>query len=294
LAHLSNQELETNMGQTAAFLALFWSAMSMADRLEAKRGPKSRLWLALVLPALLTGMLLVGRLVAALVEPARRLLRRPSNPWQARVMSSWLATLASAPGVGRAVPALVTLGGDTTRFSNAAARGVGLGMADSVWVFGRVGALPEDQLQAVLAHELGHLRLRHFIVLGFAIGLLAAILPPLGRKATGRRLASLGTMAALFVGAALCAALSRRLEDGADDFAAAAGHGPGLLSFFATAQDWKTEATELARGRASRWRRVGLSTDSRLARVGELSERIFASHRPLAERAARLSDAPSA
>lgn len=277
------------MGQTLTFLGLFWSAMRTADRIETDHGTRSRLWLTVALPVQLIGLLLVTRLAAALIDPARRLLRRPPNPWQERVTAAWLASLTAA-GYVRSVPALVVLGGEGPAFSNAAARGVGLGRADSVWVIGRVGALPEDQLQAVLAHELGHLRRHHFIVLGFGIGLAAAVLPPFGRRLAGPALSPLGTLAAWLAGAALCAALSRHIEDAADDFAAAQGHGPGLAAFLDTAEGWKAERERAAASRGGFRNRLRLPPGSRPARLAELSERLFASHRSPADRRARLID----
>lgn len=285
------------MGFAAVFLGLFASAMGLADKLERERGPRSRLWLLVMLPIQLIGLLFLGRLVAMAIEPGRRMLGRSPNPWQARVMDTWLATLASTPGVGRVAPALVVLGGEGSWISNAAARGIGLGLDDSVWVFGRISGLPEAQLQAVLAHELGHLRLRHFLALAFGIALLAAVLPPLGRKLAGPKLAPLGSLGALLLGAGLVAGLSRQIEDGADDFALATGHGPGLAAFFETAQLWQEEAaarpepTHLLGRILYRLARLRPAPDSRFGRFDALATRVFASHRPLAERKARLEQA---
>lgn len=153
---------------------------------------------------------------------------------------------------------------DRTRFGVALSAGVLPGQR-YVFVAESLFGLPERELAAVVAHEVGHHRGRH-VPLRFG-AFLTAVVPLLVALELGGTAALLAGIGLACVGALGAFAVVRRTEYGADDYAARHGLGPPLAAAL----------EELA------VRRVLLTTPGPHAGP-------FAAHPPLHVRVARLTD----
>jgi len=150
-----------------------------ADKFETKHGARGRLLVLITYPAQLLAIYATLRLLGAISAPVRRALGHPAPPTELRIAAAWLNLLAAN---GNKIPMGSLAGGgvvlsslDGLPIANAFGVGAKVQMA-------RVETLSDLELTAVLAHELGHMRLRHILIFSVAFAALAAGLPWLLRK----------------------------------------------------------------------------------------------------------------
>ena len=284
------------MLRTIQALALARSAISSADKLERQHGKRGRLLILVGLPAQMIATSLALSLAARTLAPIRRLRGLPVHPATERIDAVWAALLREntlgrrMSSLPRLRPSSAVLGSAQSGRSNAAAFGPGL-PAGTVLVLGQAAALPEVQLRAVLAHELGHLRSRHIISLSLALAALAAAWPPLVRRLIPghRRSATVGAV----ISAAVMISLAQRFfEAAADDYSVQTTGDPESL-----AQALESlEATRLAAQAAQTGWRAKLRLSLAGHRAGRallaldtlLDEQVFASHPGTARRISDL------
>ena len=274
------------MLRTIQALAVARSAISSADKLERQHGRRGRLLILVGLPAQMIATSLALSLAARTLAPIRRLRGLPVHPAAERIDAVWAALLAENP-LGRRMSALsalrpgsAVLGSSANGRPNAAALGPGL-PAGTVLVLGQLAALPEAQLRAALAHELGHLRLRHIISLSLIVAALAAAWPPLVRRLMPGRQRT-ATISAVIGAAIMISAAQRFFETAADDYSAQVTRAPeSLVEALESLEAARLAAQEAQTG----WRpklRLSLAGHragrALLALDTLLDERIFASH----------------
>ena len=221
------------MFRTLQAISIANSAISTADGLERRHGKRGRLLILVLLPAQMVAASLVLSLVARVLAPIRRLRGLPAHPGAERVAAVWTALLLENALVSKTSrsmpkPASAVLGSMQTGKPNAAALGPLLPVG-TVLVVGSLAGLPEAELRAALAHELGHLRLRHTIALSFALAAIAAGWPLLVRRFIPDH-ARTATAVSVLSGALILSAVQRFFEAAADDYSVDATGNPGSLA----------------------------------------------------------------
>jgi hypothetical protein len=167
------------MLRTLTILNSSQQVVRSADKFEAKHGARGRLLVLIIYPAQLLATYAFMRLFGAISAPLRRALGHPAPPTEMRIAAAWLRLLAangSKPSAGSLGGGGIVLSSlDGLPIANVLGVGAKVQMA-------RVEALSDLELTAVLAHELGHMRLRHVFIFSLALAALAAGLPWLVRK----------------------------------------------------------------------------------------------------------------
>ena len=284
------------MLRTIQALAVARSAISSADKLERQHGRRGRLLILVGLPAQMIATSLALSLAARTLAPIRRLRGLPVHPATERIDAVWAALLRENT-LGRRMssrsalrPVSAVLGSAQSGRPNAAALGPGL-PTGTVLVLGQLAALPEVQLRAALAHELGHFRLRHTISLSLAVAVLAAAWPSLVRRFMPSRQRT-ATVSAVISAAVMISAAQRFLETAADNYSAQATRDPeSLVGALESLEAARLTAQEAQTG----WRpklRLSLAGHragrALLALDTLLDERVFASHPQTSRRIAGL------
>ena len=169
------------MLRTLAILSTVRQTVVEADLYEKQSGRRGRLLVLVTYPAKMVVIYLSTQAIARVMGPVRRVLGRPVTPTEERISAAWLSLLANAGIKGSPVWGGVSLSA-LDEFSTANMIGFGgktrLAHAD---------ALSEIELNAVLVHELAHLRLRHVIIVSFAIAALSAGWPVVVRRLIARK-----------------------------------------------------------------------------------------------------------
>jgi Zn-dependent protease with chaperone function len=201
------------------------------------------------------------------------------------VAAAWTALLLeNALGhkspISRPRPVSAVIGSIEGGRPNAAALGPLLS-GGTVLVIGSLAALPEAELRVTLAHELGHLRLRHTIALSFALAAIAAGLPLLVRRLVPDH-AHTATVVSVLGAAVVLSATQRFFEAAADDYSVSTTGDPGSLANALEALEAARAAAQAAAsGPRARLRnaltaRLAGRALLRLDRI--LDENIFGSH----------------
>ena len=165
------------MLRTLTILNSSQQVVRSADKFEAKHGAKGRLLILITYPAQLLAIYVGMRLFAAISAPLRRALGYPAPAPEMRIAAAWLSLLAAngAKASAGSFSGVVFSNLDNLPVVNTLGFGAKVQMA-------RAEALSDLELTAALAHELGHMRLRHIFIFSLAFAALAAGLPWLVRK----------------------------------------------------------------------------------------------------------------
>ena len=251
---------------TITILVTANQTVSEADRAEKRYGRRGRLVVLATYPARMVGSWLLLQGLSRVSGPVRRLLRRPVKPAEVRIAAAWMGLLAGSGMSARTRWGGVSLSGlDNFSIANIYGFGGGVQLA-------RSAALSDLELQAVLAHELAHLRLRHVVVISLAVSAMSAGWPLVVRKLlsekaepdaypwlgvfekapTARDSAITGlSVATIAMGAA---AVQRLCESHADDYAAARVGASNLASAIETLDAADTARNARPGPKAAFWR----------------------------------------